>query len=241
MENLIAEGEELYDLQVNGLKILQHPQKYCFTTDPIVLANFARVRRRKVLDLGSGSGIIAILCAGKYGASRADGIELQADLCDMSRRSAAINGLGDKTAFYNFPMQESELPPHSYDAVISNPPFNRLDDGDSKTERHIAVCRHELAVTLDEVVAAAAYHVKYGGRLYMIHQTERLHEVFCALNRHGFEAKRLRLIQGRTGIRPTLALIDAGYKMKPGLEILHNLVLYDDRGRETEELRRIYN
>jgi tRNA1Val (adenine37-N6)-methyltransferase len=233
----------LDDLQVNDLKIFQNKDKYCFTSDAVILANFARVKKGETFaDLGSGSGIISILLTGKYNASKVYAIELQEYLAKMSELSIQHNSLNEKVKVINQPMQTAHkiLGKHNMDAVICNPPYTRKGDGETNQDVEIAICRHEIKVSLKEVVESAASLIKYGGRFYLIHQTERLSEIFYHLHNYKFEPKRIRFVQGRVGIKPTLVMIEAYYNGNIGLIVENNLVLYDNNGQETDELKSIY-
>lgn len=233
----------LDDLQVNNLKIFQHKDKYCFTSDAVILANFARVKKDETFaDLGSGSGIISVLLAGKYNVSKVYAVEIQQYLAKMSKYSVNYNNLQDKIKVINEPMQTAYkiLGKHNMDAVICNPPYTRIGDGQKNQDNEIAICRHEIKVSLKEVVESAASLVKYGGRFYLIHQAERLSEIFYHLHNNKFEPKRIRFVQGRTGIKPTLVMIEAYANGNIGLIVENNLELYDEKGQETDELKKIY-
>lgn len=239
----LGEGCRLDDLQVNGLAILQRPDGYCFTTDPVILSNFAKVTRRtKCIDLGSGSGIIATLLVGKYGAASCDCVELEPYAAGMSAASVEGNGLGGRVRVYNMRMQDAHtvLGYHGYDLVVSNPPYTAAGDGARNADPVLALARHEVAVNLDEFVASADRLVKYGGRFCFVHQIERLAEICVVLDRYGFAPKRIRPVAGRVGAAPTLVLVEALKGGKVGVKFEPTLALYFSDGRETEELTRIY-
>lgn len=234
----------LDDLGVNGLKIYQNKDKYCFTSDAVILANFCKCKRgERVADLGSGSGIIGILLAGKYGAQRVDCVEIQPYFAAMSELSVRYNNLQDKVFVHNMPMQRAweKLGQHYIDVVVSNPPYTRAGDGERNSNDEIAICRHEVKVSLPEVIESAAKLLKYGGRFYMIHQAERLAEIFYHMKSFRLEPKRVRFVEGRVGLKPTLVMIEAHSNGNTGLIVERNLTLYDKQGKETEELRQIYS
>jgi len=121
--------ERIDDLQINGLRLIQYPDGYCFTTDSVLLANFAGgyCRTKTVADLGAGGGIIAVLLAGKYGAKSVTGVEIQQKYADLAVKNAELNGLSGKIKIINCPMQEAHkvIGYNKFDAVVSNPPFER--------------------------------------------------------------------------------------------------------------------
>lgn len=237
----LNKGYRLDDLQVAGLKILQNPQGYCFTGDPVLLANFCRVKpSTRAADIGSGSGIIGLLLVGKYGAASCDGFEVQAEAVEMSRASVKFNKLEDKIKIFHSAVQEVPTPVRPYDLVVSNPPYTRLGDGNPNGTDPIAIARHEIKLNLDELAAAASRLTKFGGSFCLVHQAERLSDVCVALTKYGFAPKRIRMIEGRTGLPPTLFLMEAIRCGKSGLTFLRNLTLYREDGSETEELSKIY-
>ncbi|MDR3319151.1 MAG: methyltransferase [Clostridiales bacterium] len=243
MEVKLNPGERIDDLQINGLKIIQTVKYYCFTSDAVILANFARVTpRSRVVDLGTGGGVIAILLVGKYGAGTVTGIEIQERLADMASRSVILNGLEDKIHILLSPMQDAHtvLGLHKADIAVCNPPYTRLGDGGKNLDPHIAMCRHETGIDLKGVCQTAARLLKFGGRLYMVHQSERLAEIMVELAKADLAPKRLRFVCGRVGKPPALVLIEALSGGKAGLKIEPPLELYDKDGEETPELTAIY-
>jgi tRNA1(Val) A37 N6-methylase TrmN6 len=218
----IRHGERLEDLQVGGLRILQSAELYRFSRDAVLLADFVRVAAgERVCDLGSGSGVIALLLAARTAAREIVGVELQPALYEMSVRSVAYNGLGARVKMLNMPMQNAHeaLGCGSMDAVVCNPPYEKAGTGDKSGSDSIAVARHEVTVTLNEVAESAARLLRFGGRFYMIHKSDRLADVFRALSANGLEPKILRLVDTAGSGGPSLVLTEAVKGGKPGLKI----------------------
>ncbi|MDO4673016.1 MAG: methyltransferase, partial [Porphyromonadaceae bacterium] len=126
MEVRLLENERIDDLQFNGLKIIQNPEWFCFGIDAVLLSNFVKLKRNsKVVDLGTGTGIIPILLAGKSSAKEIYGVEIQKDVAEMASRSVKLNKLEDRVNIINEDLNNiSEfLEKNTFDIVTSNPPY----------------------------------------------------------------------------------------------------------------------
>jgi tRNA1Val (adenine37-N6)-methyltransferase len=236
-------GERVDDLEVNGLCVIQHEDGYRFTADPVLLAYFCHAGYRDTaVDLGTGSGIIPILLAGKYGAAHVTGVEIQERLCHSAQRSVAMNGLTDQITIIHGDMREaaSVLGVHKSTLVVCNPPYSHASDGKPNESRELAVCRHEVEIDLPGVVESAARLLRYGGRLCLIYRVERLPALFSILLAAKLQPKRLQLVSGRVGRIPNLALVEARAGGKPGLRLEETLFITDARGNETEQTKAIY-
>jgi tRNA1(Val) A37 N6-methylase TrmN6 len=199
-KEVLKVGERADDLGLNGLVLIQHKDKYCFTSDAVALANAVRVKKGDVIaDLGCGGGIIAVLLAGKGAAKKIYGIELQPDIADMARRSVAYNNL-NKIEIITAPMQTvfNIIGFESVDTAVCNPPYQRLGGGKISKNSSKAISRSELAVRLDEVIDSAFNILKYGGRLYMINATERLVDIFYLMRNRKIEPKTLKFVGGKS-------------------------------------------
>ncbi len=241
-ETFLLDGERLDDLELDGLRIIQHKDKYCFTMDSVLLSSFVRINRGETAaDLGTGSGIVAILLAAKTPLKHIYGIELQPYMADMAARSVRLNRLADRITISNIPMQKAheQLGLHRLDVVAANPPYGRPSGAKQESEE-IALSRHEVAVTLAEVVQSAARLLKYGGRFYLIHRAERLADIVCALRDNRLEPKRLRFVADKADTAPTRVLIEAHDHGKPGLIVENSFTVYGKDGEYTVEARAIY-
>lgn len=213
--------ERVDDLLVNGLKIIQNPDAFCFGCDAVELANFVTggIKDRAV-DLGSGTGIITLLLAGKKKIDCV-GVEIQADMAEMSQRSVELNELKN-ARIINAPMQDirAYLPAGYATIVASNPPYRRAETGERTENRAVALARHEIAVKLSEVVECAAYLLNSGGSFYIVHQTERLSEVFGECTKRRLEPKLLQILAPNESKPPHLFLLKAVKDGKKGLSVL---------------------
>lgn len=218
---VLSDGERLDDLLVNGLKIIQSDQYFRFGCDAVELADFVTGGvKDRAADLGTGSGIIAILLAGKKKIS-VTAVEIQQCMASLARRSVELNGLQDKIEVVCSPMQEFAT--HSnegtYSIVVCNPPYRRAGSGEMQPLTSVAISRHELTVTFAEVADCASRLLKQGGAFYTVHQCERMAEVMslCRINR--LEPKILQVLTPSDGKKPHIFLLKCIKDGKIGLEV----------------------
>ncbi len=225
----LLDGERFDDLQRDGLQIIQNPGLYCFSSDAVLLSDFAKVRYNETAaDLGTGSGIIALLLAAKTKAKVIYGVELQEGLADMARRSAEANNLSARVKIICADMRTvyGALGRETMDVVTVNPPYRKAGSGDrSAKNESTALARHELTVTLPEVMESAARLLKFGGRLYMIHRADRLDDIFRYADKCNIAVKSLRLVQPCAKKPPHLVLIEGQKGGKPGVKVGGNIVI----------------
>jgi tRNA1Val (adenine37-N6)-methyltransferase len=226
---LLLSGERFDDLQEGGLKIIQNPDLYCFTSDAVLLADFARVRYNEtVADLGTGSGIIAFLLAARTKAKIIYGVEIQSGLYDMARRSAVANGLEKRVNIIHGDMRNAHtlIGQEACDVVTVNPPYRREGSGDKSAKNESTRrARHETDIDLRGVIKAAARLLKYGGRLYMIHQSQRIDDIFKYADENNIAVKTMQLIQPTPEKAPHLVLIEGQKGGKAGVRVLPNKVI----------------
>lgn len=219
MQNLIKNNERLDDLQCNGLYIIQHPDKYCFTSDAVALANFAKVKPGGTLvDLCSGSGVIGILMNAKNKVSKTHLVELQEYLADMSSRSVEYNHL-EGFSIHNRSLQDiHKTIGTSFDTVVCNPPYKKANTtSEYNIDHDIAIARHELTVTLEDIILEASKLLKFGGEFYIVNKEERLADMICLLREHNLEPKEVRILVG--GKSANRVMIKAKKGGKSGIKV----------------------
>ena len=239
---LIKNNERLDDLQTNGLMLIQSIDGYKFSTDSVLLANFGRAKQNDIyVDLCSGSGVVAILFSCKNNIKKAYAVEIQSRLADMAERSVKYNNMSDIISVINDDLSNIHniLGFESVDVVTVNPPYNVA--GDTSCSDEIAIATHELKTNLEKIVSAASKVLKYGGKFLMVHRADRLVDILACCRQFKLEPKRLRIVYPKVGKEPNLVLIEAKKGAKSGLKILSPLVLNNNDGTETDELKAIYN
>ena len=243
MENLVLESERLDDLQINGYKIIQHPDKFCFGMDAVLLSDFACVNEgENALDLGTGTGILPILLEAKYKGNHYSGLEIQTESVKMARRSVLYNNLQDKIDIIEGDIKEASLifGKASMEVVTSNPPYMTNHKGLKNPNDAKAIARHELLCSLDDVVREAAAVLKPRGRAYFVHRPSRLVEIFEAMRQYRLEPKRMRLVYPYVDKEPNMVLVEGVRGGGSQLTVESPLIVYDAPGRYTEEILKIY-
>ena len=238
----LAEGERWDDLQVGNLKIIQNPKEYLFTTDAVLLADFAQIRSgQTVCEFGSGGGIVSILTAYKRKPNMVYGIEIQERLADMSRRSAEENGLKNLTILCGDVKNAAKLVGRErMDAVICNPPYRKVGSGQMQENETQRICRHEVKITLEEIFRSAADVLKYKGTIYLVHQAERFADICYLMKKERIEPKEVKIVCQKEGQSPTLVLVKGVKEGKTGLKWLPPLVVFRRDGTYTEQIEKIY-
>ena len=235
----LKEGERFDDLQRDGLQIIQNPDLYCFSSDAVLLSDFAKIRYgQTAADLGTGSGIVAFLLAAKTKAKLIYGIELQTPLYDTAVRSAAANGLSDRVKIINADMRKvyEIIGCGGMDVVTVNPPYRKTGSGDKSAKNESTrLARHEVTVTLPEVIESAARLLKFGGKFYMIHRADRLDEIFLYTKQNNISIKTLQLVQPDADKPPHLVLIEGVTGGRAGVKILSNLIISEQENLKAGE------
>ena len=244
MEVRLEEFERIDDLQFKGLKIIQNPQKFCFGTDAVLLSHFAGIKKGdRVVDLGTGTGIIPILLAGRMADASIHGVEIQPDMVEMAMRSVKLNNLDSRIDIIQGDIKEAPvmLGKGQYTLVVSNPPYKKAGSGIINPHDAKAIARHEILCTLEDILSVAAKLLVIGGRFAMIHQTDRLMDILMGMRQQRLEPKRIRLIHPQLNKAPNLVLIEATLHGKPHLQWLPPLFIYNENGLYTNELLEIYH
>lgn len=265
-EVVIKSCERIDDLQCKGYQIIQNSGMFCFGMDAVLLANYVRFKRGgRYMDLGTGTGIIPILLAAKeYGEgaltreerladlcdadrkiandARFIGIELQSACADMAARSVSLNGLDGLVRIDNGDIKEvsCNYKKASFDIVTSNPPYIKGSHGLENPDAPKNIARHEVHVTLDQVVAAAEYALKPGGSFYMIHKPFRLAEIFECLHEHRLEPKRMQLVHPYIDKEPNMVIVEAVKGGNSMIKIDPPMIVYKAPGVYTEQLLATY-
>lgn len=235
--------DQLDDLQLNGWQIWQNSRFFRFGTDGVLLADFARCRpKEKYIDLCSGTGIVPFMLLARGDAAAAEAVELQPYLCRLMERSCRQNNCEDRFKVLEGDLKEirSLCRGGCYDLVTVNPPYEPMGRGILGQNPHRELARREVACTLEDVIGGAAYLLKSGGRLAMVHRVFRLPEILRTMENYHLTPSRIRMVEGHAGERPMVVLIEGILHSRRELEAEPTLILHREDGGMTDELLQIY-
>ena len=243
-ETQLKEHERIEDLQFKGLRIIQSKNKICFRTDAVLLSLFPGIRRGdRVVDLGTGTGIIPILLAGRMDEASLVGVEIQSDMAEMANRSIQMNDLEPRVKILEADLKDApeKFGKGSFSLVVSNPPYKKTGSGILNPEDDMAIARHEVLCTLEDVLFSASKLLQVGGRFAMVHRPERMMDILMGMRSVQLEPKRIRMVHSQLHKAPSLILIEAISHGKPFLSWMPPLIMYDENNKYTDELKEIYH
>lgn len=243
MQIELKENERIDDLQRNGYRIIQDPDRFCFGMDAVLLSGFASAKTGdNVLDMGTGTGIIPILMEAKTKAAHLTGLEIQPESADMAQRSVKLNNLEEKISIVTGDIKEAKIifPKASFQVVTSNPPYMIGQHGLVNPHGEKAIARHEVLCTLEDVVENAAALLVPGGHFFMVHRPFRLAEIMTCLVKYKLEPKRMQLVYPYIDKEPNMVLVEAVRGGKSRLQVEKPLIVYEKPGVYTKEIYDIY-
>ena len=245
MEIELKENERIDDLEFKGLKIIQNKEGFCFGIDSVLLSDFAKNIKKgsKVLDLGTGTGIIPILLCGKTELKKIVGVEIQEEVSNMTKRSIKLNNLENRFEVINENILNLNniYKNQTFDVVVTNPPYKKNGTGIVNEDEKKIISRHEITAKLEDFIKIAKDLLKDKGEFYMVHRPERLVDILSILREYKIEPKELRFVCSNINKEPKLVLIKGVKNSKAFLKIDKNLYIYDEKENYTKEILKIYN
>lgn len=239
----LSENERLENLGLGDLQLIQDKTQFCFGVDAVLLASFARVKLHgRALDLGCGNGIIPILLSHKTRASYIAGLEIQKPAYELAKRNVELNQLSCRVEIINGDIKNISEKDFSknFDTVVSNPPYMEPTRGEKNESDALRIARHEILCDVNDVIAAAARCLKFGGSFFMIHRPERIADIMCSLRNNSLEPKRIRFVHPKIGKQATMILIEAKKGSHPSCITEAPLYIQNADGSYTDEINAIY-
>ena len=239
---LVHPEERVDDLQ-NGFYVIQNPAKFCFGMDAVLLSGFAKIKKdARVLDMGTGTGIIPILLKSRGKGAHFTGLEIQEECADMAARSVAYNNLESAIDIVCGDIKEAAetFGAASFDVVTSNPPYMIGEHGLRNPYMAKAIARHEVLCTLEDVVSQASRVLKDRGHFFMVHRPFRLAEIFQVLMKYKLEPKRMQLVHPYIDREPNMVLIEACKGGNSRITVERPLIVYEKPGEYTKAILEIY-
>ncbi len=232
------------------LKVFQPEKGFRYTVDAFLLVSFAagyldgkKTRSGRVIELGSGSGVVSLGIALHPAVKQVNGVEIVGELVELSRRSAEANGMTDRVTFVQGNLKElskTGVKPESFDMIVANPPYRPVSGGRVSPDFARAVARHEVACTLEDVVKAAARAMKKKGRLCMIYPPDRLSELMAKLAENGLHPGHIRFVHPKPSDSARMMLVEAQKAGAGTVEVMPPLIVHDDSGDYSAEVKKTF-
>lgn len=192
----IAREDETLD-EISGIKIIQKKKGYRFSRDSLLLAEFVNLKDvKKAMDLGTGSGIIAILLAKRSTGLEVTGVELQDDLFDLAMRNVELSSLSDRVEIIkgDIIMLKNIFEEGNFDLIVSNPPYFPAGKGRTGPSRERTMARHEVAITMADIIEVSSFLLMEGGKVSIIYPATRLKEAISAMRKCRIGPGRVRKV-----------------------------------------------
>lgn len=241
---LLKNKERIDDLQRNGYQIIQDPDRFCFGMDAVLLTGFAKVKKsEKVLDLGTGTGIIPILLESKSEGAQFTALEIQEESADMARRSVLLNHLEEKISIVTGDIKDASklFGASSFDVITTNPPYMIGEHGLKNGNDAKTIARHEVLCSLDDILMQSRRLLRPGGRFYMVHRPFRLAEILSKMIEYKIEPKRMQLVYPYVDKEPNMVLIEGLRGGKSRITVEKPLIVYEKENVYTQDILNLYD
>ncbi len=227
---------------IKDIKLYQAKDGYRFSVDALLLEHFISARRlEKGIELGAGSGIVSILLAKRLKHAKIIAVEIQKELTERARRNVTLNNLDDSIEILGRDIKDLKkaFPANTFDFVFSNPPFRKTRTGRLSVHEERAVARHEIEITLPDLIKTASYLLKHSGKLFLVYHPFRLAELIGLLQKSRLEPKRIRFVHSRAGGEAKMVLVEAVKGSGTWLKVEPPLYIYGNDKDYSDEMKRI--
>ncbi|TGY41429.1 tRNA1(Val) (adenine(37)-N6)-methyltransferase [Clostridium sartagoforme] len=239
----LLSDEAIDDLQLDNLYLIQKKQGFRFGIDAVLLSNFANVKNKhRVIDLCTGTGIVPFLIYGKYKPKEVVGIEIQEDMVEMAIRSSKYNEIEDVVSFKNADLKDLKYLSSlgTFDVITVNPPYKLNNSGIVNLDDKLAIARHEIMCSLEDVIVASRKLLKDNGRMFIVHRPERLIDIFELMRKYKIEPKRVQMVQPNINKAPNIVLVEGQRDGGAYLKWEKPIYVYNEDGTYSEEINKIY-
>ena len=233
------------DTFFNGqIRVKQSRDGYRFSIDAVVLAHYAApCAGEKILDLGTGCGIIPLILAHRQPEITIYGVEVQAELAELAEFNARDNQLDDRITVFCTDMKllKTDMTTGPVDLVVCNPPFRKQGSGRINPDNQRAIARHEIKVNLGDIIQTSRRMLRTAGRLVIIYTANRLTDILFHMRSGGIEPKFIRMLHSRENTEAILVLIEGVKGGRPGVKIASPLFIYSSGSDYTAEVESMFN
>jgi len=238
----IKADETLDSWGKGAVRIIQKKTGYRFSIDSLILSEFIRLKDPSlILDLGTGSGILALLLAGAYPPARIIALELATESIDLAHRNIVLNQFQNRISLIQGDL--CQLPGFfkkgGFDAVVSNPPYRPLHRGRINPDPQKAMARHEIRVTLPQLLKAVAHTLKVDGKWFVIYPAWRLVSLLAVSRQNRLEPKKIRLVHSFQDKEAEWVLMEAVYQGREDLKVLPPLFVYQEVGIYSPQIQEL--
>ena len=236
-------AERIDDIGFGGYRLIQDTDTFCYGIDAVLLADFAsRNRHKKIADLGTNNAVIPIILSSISRAEKIVGIEKQEVPFHVAERNVEMNGLSDKIEIIHTDILDIEkhFPRGSFDAVVSNPPYQAKGTGVINEADMVTVARHETSADLEAFIKCASYLLADRGAFYMIHRPARVVDISWYCRKYNLEPKYMQFISPKEGAKPNLLLVECRKNAGRELKLMDPLCVYGPDGQYTDDILKIY-
>lgn len=246
---MLRNTESVESTGFGNIKLIQDKEGFRYGIDAVLLADFANMFLQgecRIIDLGTGTGIIPLIMSHKNEKALFKGIELQQLYVDMAERSCMLNGLNNRISIIQsdvadiISQEAKELVPGCADMVTSNPPYIRKGSGLINGNAAKLTARHETTADLEDFIETAAWLLRDKGHFCMVHRPSRLTDIIYYCRKYMLEPKDIRFVFPQQGKTPNILLLHCVKGGGAELKFLENLCVYDGNGKYTDEIMKIY-
>jgi tRNA1Val (adenine37-N6)-methyltransferase len=223
--------------------VTQSRSGYRFSVDAILLAYFAAPKAaEKVLDLGTGCGIVSLIMAFRCSDLQIYAVEVQKELADLASANIRQNGMDDRIElmFADLNGLMPQMIGGPCDLIVTNPPYYRVGSGRINPNSQRALARHEIKTTLQDILLSTRRLLRTSGRFVCIYAAERTADLLSMMRLEHIEPKMIRVIHANRTSDARLVLIEGVNGARPGLKIAPPLFIYEENGDYTKEVQRIF-
>lgn len=231
-----------YLLAYENFKIIQRKDMFNFSLDTVLLSHFCTINKdyEKIIDFGTNNAAIPLILSMRT-ASKIIGVEIQEEACKIAQKNIVLNHLENQIEIVHEDIKNYIHQIQNVDLVVCNPPFFKLGEKSNLNDNeYLQIARHEIKITLEQIIQSASKILKQKGRFAIVHRPERLIDIITIMKTYDIEPKRIQLVYPKHNRECNTILVEGMYKGNPGLKILPPLYAHDDSGEYSKEVRRLF-
>lgn len=231
-----------YLLAYKNMKIIQRKDMFNFSLDTVLLAHFCTINKdlNEIVDFGTNNAAIPLLLSRRTD-KKIIGIEIQEEAVELARKNVLLNQLENQIEIVHSDIKEYIKEQKKVKLIVCNPPFFKVGERSHLNDnQYLQIARHEIKISLDEIVQCAAALLDNKGRFAMVHRPDRMIEIINCMQKYDIEPKRVRFVYPKVGKESHIFLIEGMYKGNKGLKIEAPLYAHEEDGSYTKEIRLMF-